>query len=201
MKSIHKLIQEKINKMPKDEVFTVSDFTDITSIGTASKTLDRLCENKKGINKIFRGVFWKSDDPVMSFQKQPEPAKVAFALARANKWKIAPSGKTAAFLMGLTTEKPKTWTFVSDGTYRNYKLCGFNITFKHTSGKLLTGLSEKTAMLVHAIKEYGEELTPDNLKQWISKLSEKEKKIILSETSSVTDWISKKVKHLLGKEK
>lgn len=119
--SIRSKIVEKISKMPENEVFTASDFSDIAGNKTVSKTLDRICDNTKhGVSKLFRGIFWKSGEKVITLHSQPEPVKIAFALARANKWTIAPSGKTAAYIMGITAEKPSEWTFVTDGTYREY---------------------------------------------------------------------------------
>ncbi len=197
-KSIHSQIMEKIVDMPDDEVFTVSDFSEITGNKTASKVLDRICSGTaKEVRKLFRGIFWKKSG-VITLKHSPEPAKIAFALARENKWKIAPCGKTAAYLMGLIKEPPSEWTFVTDGTYRRYKLPGVTISFKHTGGKLLNGLSEKTALLVHTIKEYGEAHVPEELRAWASKLTKAEKELILKETRMITDWISRSIKKLLS---
>lgn len=190
--SFFKEIKEKISKMPHGEVFVVSDFAHIAGEKTISKILQRLC----GINyveKIIRGVFWIPGD-----LSSPEPVSVASALARANNWHIAPSGECALYLFGLSKTPPKVWRFVTDGTYRNYKLGENVIAFCHTSGKMLSDISEQTALLIQVLKAYGKEYNYSVIAEKIRKYSDEEKKRILSETKNATRWISDSIKKLIA---
>lgn len=185
-------IKEKIGKMPHGEVFVVSDFNHIAGEKTISKVLERLC----GVNyveKIIRGVFW-----IPGGLSSPAPVSVANALARANKWSIAPSGECALYLFGLLPSPPKEWSFVTSGTYRSYKYGDNVLTFCHTSGKLLSNISEQTALLVQVLKACGKGCNYSAIVEKIRKYSDDEKKKILSETKNVTSWISDSIKKLLS---
>ncbi|MBQ0126131.1 MAG: hypothetical protein KBS59_07425 [Clostridiales bacterium] len=187
-------IKEKISKMPHGEVFTVSDFTHIANEKTVSKILERLC-GVNHIEKISRGIFW-----VPAKEASPSPWNVARTLARANNWRIAPSGESALYLFGLQNVPPKEWKFVTDGTYRNYKFGDNTLTFCHTSGKMFAAMSDKTAMLVQVLKAYGREHLPHALKEKLNLYTSEERRQILSETKNATSWISQSLQNLLSEK-
>ncbi len=69
-----------------------------------------------------RGVY---DKPAYSNLLQevaaPDPEQIAEALARSYNWTIAPSGNTALNLLGLSTQVPANWVFISSGPYKKYE--------------------------------------------------------------------------------
>lgn len=125
----------------------------------------------------------------------PDPDKIAQAIARSHGWTILPDGNIALNLLGLSTQVPSTWEYLSDGPYRSYEWFGNTMKFKHRTNKETTILSPKTALIVQALKAYGEKNVDDNVIKTISKrLDEKDRKKILKEAMYVTDWVYEIIK-------
>ncbi len=194
MSSTFDKLKAAIKKLPAGTVVTIADFEHLASNKTISKFFERLCESSF-VKKITRGVFWLPIE-----QKSPEPVKIAYAIARANDWKIAPCGESAKYVFGATNQTPKEWTFVTNGTYRSYRIDNIIIKFTHTTGNMLSSLSDKSALLVQVIKAYGRDHIPEWLKNIYHRYTQKERKAIIKETKNVTSWIADEIIQYLGKE-
>ncbi|HCX62997.1 MAG TPA: hypothetical protein DHU59_11255 [Clostridiales bacterium] len=190
-----KKIEERINDSKRGEIFVASDFNDITSSAVANKSLSRLSEDGV-IRRIIRGVY---EYPEYSdFLKEyiaPSPDKVAHALARNFGWTIVPSGDTALNLLGLSTQVPAVWLYVSDGTYKEYSFDNVTIKFKHTTNKEISKISYKTALVIQALKALGKEKINEAAMEKISTiLSKAEKEAMLIEAKYATSWIYDTIK-------
>ena len=197
--SCQKRLEAMIHAMPSGEVFSISDFSELASPKTVSKMLARL-EGENGIERVMRGIYWKPD----GIHSSPSPDRVAKALARENTWRLVPSGATALHLFGLDEKVPDEWTYVTDGTYRSYCYDGKKISFLHTTGKILTTMSEKNAMLVQVLKAYGKEhITDELILRIASFFNSEEAKCVIEETKNTTEWIARTVSRMfkLKKEK
>lgn len=188
--SISDRITNRIRMLPEGDVITIADFSDVANAKTVSKTLERICSTL-GLSKIARGIFWKPKG------EHPEPITLANAIARENGWTIAPCGETAKHCFGLA-ERPKKWTFVTTGTYRDYHFGDYTISFYHTTGKMIRKISAKTALLVEVLKACGRSCVPEKLREKVATYSKAEKEKIISDTKFVTVWISGEIKKLLG---
>ncbi len=171
-------------------VFTPADFSDIAKSATIKKALSRLTERKR-IRRLLRGVY---DNPayseILNELAPPNPDHIAQAIARTHGWTIVPGGETALNLLGLSTQVPASWEYLSDGPYRNYEWLGNTLNFKHRTNKETTILSPKTALIVQALKSLGENnLNEKVISTLANHIEEKEKKKILKEAKFVTDWI------------
>lgn len=93
----------------------------------------------------------------MKEQVYPDIISVADKLSEKFSWTTSPSGDLALNLVGLSTQVPNKYTFISDGPYRNYQYRDKEIIFKKTSNRFITGLSRNLAILVQAIKEMGKD--------------------------------------------
>lgn len=192
MNSCHRTIRQKIADMPVGTVFVIPDFEEIATAKTVSKTLTRLSEDGL-ICRVTRGVFWKPSDTEL-----PHPDSIAHALARSNTWRVAPSGDTALHLFGLRKDRPNVWTYITDGTYRDYDIAGTKIIFQHASGKLLGAMSEKAAMLIQVLKAYGKpKLSEETLNKIRGLIRPAECKQLLAETKNAPAWITKTLELLL----
>ena len=193
----HGRIERRINRMTAGNVFAISDFLDIASAKTVSKTLTRL-EEEMIIEKLMRGIYWK---PCEKNGKRTalSPSELARAIARGNSWKLAPSGETALYLFGADKNEPTNWTYVTDGPYKVYAFDGFTISFKHTSGKQLSLGSEKVLLFIQVLKAYGKErLTAEVLARIRGFLKLDEIEEIKRESINMTEWMSGAVKRMLG---
>ena len=81
-----------------------------------------------------------------------------------------PNGDTALNLLGLSTQVPAEWTYVSDGPYKEYLLGKTTIRLKRTASKDISKLSYNRALLVQAIKAIGKEHLDSATKRKIAKL-------------------------------
>ena len=128
------------------------------------------------------------------------PDKAAHALARNYGWTIVPCGDTALNLLGLSTQVPAVWSYVSDGTYKKYKLEGFNIEFKRRTNRDVSGVSPKTALVIQALKTIGKDGVDDKTISKLSKnLNEDEKSAMLKEAQYATSWIFEVIKKVCKK--
>lgn len=194
--SCHKKIEKKITDMPEGSVFVPGDFADIAVDDTASKVLTRLSYGDL-VKRLFRGVYWRPKKDRKNAPQDPDPNQVANALARSNGQRVIPCGDTALHILGLTDKKPEEWTYITDGDNRKYSYKNIIIKFKHATGKLYKSMSDKTSLVVQAIKAYGKEaISKDVLRNIRSKLTREELSKLLEETKNTTSWIYQTVKQL-----
>ena len=192
-------ILSRIESMPKGEVFIISDFSDLADEATVRKALSRLEEDGK-IRRIMRGVYEnpKFNDFLGEYVK-PHPDKIAKALARNYGWTIVPCGDTALNMLGLSTQVPAVWLYVSDGNYREYTCGNFVIQFKRTTNKEISKISFKTALVIQAIKALGKDkITGDVIEKIRSLTTDEEKEQMFVEAKYATAWIYDVIKEICG---
>ena len=182
--SIHKRIKRRICSYAPGSVFVPSDFADITTQSTASKSLCRLCDEGL-LRRVIQGVFWLPDKGA-----HPSPDKVAHAVARSKAWRIMPCGRTALYILGIESERPKKWTYVTNGTYRRYSYGNYKIEFNNTVSRFMDALSDKSAMLVQVLKAYGKKNVSEELLKKIRAYFEDAEATVLEEIQDTTEWIS-----------
>ena len=192
-------IFSRIESMTKGEVFIISDFSDLADEATVRKALSRLEEDGK-IRRIMRGVYEnpKFNDFLGEYVK-PHPDKIAKALARNYGWTIVPCGDTALNMLGLSTQVPAVWLYVSDGNYREYTCGNFVIQFKRTANKEISKISFKTALVIQAIKALGKDkISGDVIEKIRSLTTDEEKEQMFVEAKYTTAWIYDVIKEICG---
>ena len=194
-----KLIQERIFNAEDGTIFINSDFADITDADTIRRNLNRQIE-KGNLRRVLNGIYEKPK--YSSFLKEyiaPDPNMVANTIARSFGWTISPSGNTALNLLGLSTQVPTTWTYVSDGPYREFAWDNITIKFKHRTNKEITGLSYITLLVIQALKTIGKDNINDSIIFHLSNiLSQDDKNTIINETSKATAWLRKNILSIKG---
>ena len=191
-------IRRRIYESETGSVFVTSDFADITDNKKSSVCLMRLTEEKL-LRRIMRGVYDKPEyNSFLQEYLEPAPDKVANAIARNYGWTIVPCGDTALNLLGLSTQVPAIWLYVSDGPYKEYSFNNTTIKFKHTANKGISKLSYKTSLVIQALKALGKENIDNNVIVKLSKaLTDDEKKNMLKEAKSATSWIYEYIKSIV----
>ena len=190
-----KKIEEKIKESTPGTVFITADFTDMASSDAANRTLLRMVDAGV-IRRIMRGVYeYPEYNDFLKEYVAPSPDKVAHALARNCGWTIVPSGDTALNMLGLSTQVPATWLYVSDGPYKEYSFDSITLKYKHTTNKEISKISYKTALVIQALKSLGKDRMTDNIVSSIAKtLSKQEKHVMLKEAKYATAWIYDTIK-------
>lgn len=188
-------IKNDIQKAEVGTVFVPIDFALLTDKKTASVCLTRL-ETEKIVSKIMRGVYYKPEyNDFLGEYVAPEPDAVAHALARNYGWTIVPCGDTSLNLLGLSTQIPAAWVYVSDGNYKEYTYEQTTIKFKRTTNKEISRLSYKTALVVQALKALGKDNVDDAvLTKLKNNLTDSEKRALLTEAKAATSWIYEYIK-------
>lgn len=81
-------------------------------------------------------------------------------------------------MLGLSTQIPAVWLFVSDGPYKTYETDGIRLQFKHTDRKNeLIGVSETIVLLIQALRALGKDnIDPQTMSLLSGKLSSTEKR-------------------------
>ena len=189
----------RIESMPAGEVFIISDFSDLADDAAIRKVLSRL-EDDGAIRRIMRGVY---DCPEYSKfldeYVEPKPDKVAHALARNYGWTIVPCGDTALNMLGLSTQVPAVWLYVSDGTYKEYTYGNTIIKFKRTTNKEISKISYKTALVIQALKALGKEnITAEIINKIAASSTDEEKTAMFTEAKYATSWIYDIIKEICG---
>jgi hypothetical protein len=188
-------IRGNIERAEAGSVFVSTDFTDITDKKTVNMGLIRLADEGL-IKKILFGVYYKPEfSELLCEAVAPSPNKVAHALARNFGWTIVPCGDTALNLLGLSTQVPSQWVYVSDGAYKEYTFDNTTIKFKRTTNKEISKVSYKTALTIQALKALGKEnITKQVISRLKKILTDEEKEKMLAESKSATSWVLELIK-------
>lgn len=195
-------IEKRIAEAKPGSVFVPSDFYDIASVDNVNSVLSRMA--KRGdIMRAMRGVYAKPKRvEELDADVPPTPDAVAHAIARNNKWVIAPSGDTALNRLGLDTQVPAVYEYVSSGPYKTYQYGRFAITMKHRANRDLLDCSPVTCLVIQALKAIGKEAANEDVAAKIAaRLSEEEVEALYSETRNSTAWVfgfAKNVKEAKG---
>jgi len=194
-------IKNRIVSLNVGEVFILSDFLDIADNQTIRKAITRL-ESKGIIRRIMRGIYEKPEyNEFLDEYVAPSTNKIAHAIARNYGWTIVPCGDTALNLLGLSTQVPSLWLYVSDGTYKEYQYNNTIIKFKKTTNKEISKLSYKTALVIQALKALGKDnIAEIMLNKLESGLTIEEKKDMIVEAKSATSWIYEYIKKICRSE-
>lgn len=188
---IEKLNSEGIN------AFTVNDLIGIADYDALRKNLERM--NKDNIIKrIIRGVYYipKYNKTFNSYSIY-NIDDVAKAIARWSNWIICPTGNYALNILGLSTQIPSKYSYISSGPYRKYDIEGTLIEFKSVSQKQINNYSYMTLLVIQAIKEIGKDNISDNDLLIIKKkLKEDEIKKLYIESKQTIIWIYNVIKRM-----
>lgn len=194
-----KQIQQRIDKSSCGTVFVSSDFADIADTETVRRNLNRLAQAGV-LFRVLKGIYEKPK--YSEFLGEPiaaDPREVAKAIARSYHWTIAPCGDTALNLLGLSTQVPAVWSYISDGPYKTYEWNTTRLEFKHRTNKEITGLSYMTALVIQALKTLGKSnVTSETIEKLAAKLSDSEKDALLREARESTDWVYDAIRLICG---
>ncbi len=190
---LRNLILQKI-KDKKLKAFSCYDFTDLASYKAVSKCLERLEDNQE-IKRIIQGIYSLNRyDETLALPILPSIDDVVNCLARKHKWIICPTGNTALNMMGLSSQVPASYSYLSSGPYKNYLIYETEVSFKRTMTRELMDYSYKTLLLIQCIKAMGKDnITDEDIAILRKHLSSIDKSKALEETTVIQAWIRKSI--------
>lgn len=174
----------------KLKVFSAADFIDLATSGAVRKTLERM-EDDGTIRRLIQGFYDKPkfNDKFLAFEA-PNIDDLAWGIANRYGWHICPSGNYALNILGLSTQIPAQYVYISDGPYRFYEVMGVRLTFKHSANREVSHFSSITMIVIQALKAIGREnLTCENIEHLRRRLSPENKNVILREGRRTSFWI------------
>lgn len=187
--SVEKDILYRLKKQ-NISVFTANDIIDLTSYDNLRKSLERM--TKAGsLKRLIRGVYEiPKYNKTFNTIAAPSIDEIAKALARNFNWDIYPSGNYALNILGISTQIPSKYIYISSGPYREYEYEGNIIVFKHATLKETNSFSYITNIVIQALKELGKDnITDEIIKIIRQKFSSDEINLICKEAKKTTIWI------------
>lgn len=188
---------ERIASGSRDQVYIANDFLDIGEYNAVRQALLRL-EKAEKIQRIMRGVYYYPRySELIEEYEAPSPSRVAQALARKFNWTIAPCGDTALNQLGLSTQVPAKWSYISDGPYHEFQIGNLTLEFKRRNNREISGMSPDTALVIQAIKAIGKgNINETQINIIRNRLADKNKEQILTESRQSTVWVHQVVKQI-----
>lgn len=197
MSSYTEKISNKINSFDSHKVFFANDFLDIASNATVRQILKRLADEDK-IKRVIDGFYYNPKySELIGEYEAVSIHELALAIARKYNWNIAPYNSTALNLLGLSTQVPTHYKYISSGRYKEYKIGDTILEFKKVNPGEIANMSLKTATVIQAIKSLGKGNIDAQVIQKIREnLTEKEKTGLMNESKSVPAWIYEVIREI-----
>ncbi|GHT41237.1 hypothetical protein AGMMS49965_10710 [Bacteroidia bacterium] len=174
----------------KGKIFFAEDFKKFGSAEVVRITLFRLC-NKGLIVRLSPGIYLypKRDKDGNIFY--PLIHNIIKQIAKRDKAKIIPTGLYALNALGLSTQVPMRFVFLSSGTARTVKIGKVRVTFKKTAPKNLSYKSEICTLVIFALKETGKgKVQQEELQKIYEALAHENNEKIRHDALLAPRWIS-----------
>jgi predicted transcriptional regulator of viral defense system len=190
MQSISNQIVETIIKKGRGKIIFTNDFSLLGTEFAIRQTLSRLC--KEGlILRISAGIYIYPKISKLVGVVYPSVEEVVKQIAKHEKSRIVPTGLYALNKIGLSTQVPMRFVFLTDGAARELKIAGIKVKFQKTIAKNLSFKGKLTILVVSALKEIGKNNLQENELQRINELlSHETKVIILHDSKLAPNWIA-----------
>jgi hypothetical protein len=190
MQAIEQKILSRIYGHGRGWAFTKTDF--VAGFGEANihQALSSLARAGT-IRRVCHGVYeYPLYSELLGQPLSPDLDQVAQALARKFNWRIQPSGDAVLNLLGLSTQVPARWIYLSDGPGREYAVGNVSLVFRKSALKDAGFKRRESGLLVQAFKALGRERVDTavltHLRAWLPLA---QRKAVLLETRAVTGWI------------
>ena len=183
-------IKNRIALYEDGDIFFTTDFKEIANLATIRKYLGRQVEEGT-IRRVMDGVYEKPKySKVLDEYIPADPEKVAYAIAKKYHWTISPCGDVALNKLGLSTQVPVVWSYVSDGPYREFTWDNIILSFKHKTNREISFMSRISIMVIEAIKTLGKDnIDEKTIAILRSRLSGEEKTVLLKDATDSASWI------------
>lgn len=193
-------LRERIEAMPEDSVLFRSDFPEYHSEFVGG-TLAEL--TKEGILvKLAQGIYAKPRRSRFGIVL-PSVNKVVRAIAARDNAEVLPSGETALNVLGLSTQVPMNYTYLTTGSERVINLENQQIILKRGVPRNFSYKTRLISLLVQALKAMGQENVGEEELQTIRSLiaKEPEKESLAKDVNMMPGWMKRIIKPMLAQKK
>lgn len=197
MQAVDKKILSRIHGRGRGWAFTKTDF--VAEFGTANihQALSGLVRAGK-IRRVCHGVYdYPRTSELLGASLSPDIDQVAQALARKFNWRILPSGEAALNLLGLSTQVPGRWVYLSDGPSRQYTIGKHLLVFRKSPLKDAGFQYRESGLVVQALKALGKDhVGPAVVNAVRQRLDPRQRARVLKDTRAVTGWVYQVIKQI-----
>jgi hypothetical protein len=195
MQSIENTILRRIYGKGRGWSFSQKDFSRIGSREAIDLALHRLLKKGK-IRRVIRGIYdYPKFSSLLNKELSPDIDQVTQALARKFRWQVQPSGPAALNLMGLSTQVPGRFVYLSNGPNRHYKIGKTPIDFQHAVLKEASLKLPESVLIVQGLRSLGQEhITQEviaDIRDWLPPALRGK---VLADTRTATNWIYKAIR-------
>ena len=192
-----KKIAARIASMDPGKTFTAVDFSDLASTRNAGNVLGRM-HARRELARAIRGVYYIPERSELLGAEVPASVdEVVRAIARANKWTVAPAGDAALNALGLDEQVPAHPVYVSSGPYKMYSYGPYKIELKHRANRDLINCSPTTCTVIQALKTLGKNrVDDDTIKKIADTLSKEDVSALRDEAIGLTSWVTEAAKRI-----
>ncbi len=191
-----KTLKDRIEAMPDDTVLFRSDFPEYHSefVGETLATLTA----EGTLVKLAQGIYAKPRKSRFGVVL-PSVEKVVQAIAMRDNAEVLPSGMTALNVLGLSTQVPMNYTYLTTGSERTIKLTNRQVILKRGVPKNFCYGTRLIGLLVQALKALKQENVGQEELQTIRSLISKEpnKEALVKDVDMMPAWMKRIVKPML----
>ena len=189
-------LRQRIEALPDDSVLFRSDFPEFHS-EFVGETLAEL--TREGVLvKVAQGIYAKPRRSRFG-TVMPSVDKIVQAIAVRDHAEVLPSGMTALNALGLSTQVPMNYTYLTTGSERTIQLANCQIKLKRGVPKNFCFQTKLIGLLTPALKTLKQENVGEHELQVIRELLSKEsdKVALLKDVDNMPAWMKRIVKPML----
>ena len=191
-------VRDYIDIIETGTIFIADDIDTDSTRDSVKTQLSQACRLGR-IERVLYGVYYKPCfDQELKEWIPFNKTDVAYAIARLNGWHIIPDGNMCLNLLGLSTQVPARYEFLSDGPYKTYEVDGRTISFRHRSPKNCPK-DDFTAMVIQAVKAQTRENCDEVFIRKLSQvITEDRRPTVINNIQHASSWIKDVVMEALG---
>ena len=189
-------LRQRIEAMPEDCILFRSDFPEYHTEFVGSILSELTTEGM--LVKIAHGIYAKPRKSRFGVVL-PSVDKVVQAIATRDNAKILPSGMTALNALGLSTQVPMNYTYLTTGSERTINLSNRKVVLKRGVPKNFCYGTRLISLLVQALKAMKKENVGESELNIIRQLVLKEtnKETLVKDVDMMPAWMKRIIKPML----
>lgn len=192
MVTIEYKILSNLKKCGRGTVFFPDRFAHYSSSDNIRKALEIL-KSKEIIINVARGIYCypKIDKMLGLGVILPSVDDIVNAIAKRDHIKVVPTGVHAQNILGLSTQVPMNYVYLTNGYAKNLTVLGnIKVKFKQTSPKNISFQNRLAMLITYSLKDYGQgNVTEDQIVHIHKLLRLENKDNIIKDLALMPVWI------------
>ena len=191
-----KTLRQRVEAMPEDCILFRSDFPEYHTEFVGSVLSELTTEGK--LVKIAHGIYAKPRRSKFGVVL-PSVDKVVQAIAARDNAEVLPSGMTALNALGLSTQVPMNYTYLTTGSERTVNLSNRKVVLKRGVPKNFCYGTRLISLLVQALKALKKENVGEEELNIIQQLvlKETDKETLAKDVDMMPAWMKRVIKPML----